>query len=84
MVHKRRPRIQSRRLLESNNGLKQASRFWNIKFDEKIKSYRFHQKFGEAYVYKLNKDKFVAFLVLYIDNILLMVDNVKLLTEIKN
>ena len=49
-----------------------------------IKSYGFHQSIDEARVYKLNIDKSVIFLVLYVDNILLMGDNVKLLTEIKN
>ena len=64
--------------------MKQASRSWNIKFDETIKLYGFHQCLDEACVYKLNRDKSVIFLVLYVDNILLMGDNVKLLTEIKN
>ena len=72
------------RLLKSIYGLKQASRSWNIKFDEIIKSYGFHQSLDEACVHKLNRDKSVIFLVLYIDDILLIGDNVKLLTEIKN
>ena len=63
---------------------KQASRSWNIKFDETTKSYGFHQSLEEAYFYKLNKNKSVVFLVLYIDDILLIGDDVKLLTEIKD
>ena len=64
--------------------MKEASRSLNIKFDEMIKSYRFHQSLDEAYVYKLNRDKSVIFIVLYVNDILLMGDNVKLLTKIKN
>ena len=38
----------------------------------------------EACVYKIIKEKHVVFLVLYVDDILLMGDNVKLLTEVKD
>ena len=72
------------RLLKSICWLKKASRSWNIKFDEMIKSYSFHQSLDEACVYKLNREKSVVFLVLYVNDILLMGNNVKLLTEIKN
>ena len=72
------------RLLKYLCGLKQTSRSWNIKFDETIKSYGFHESLDEACVYKLNRDKSVIFFFLYVDDILLMGDNVKLLTEIKN
>ena len=72
------------RLLKSIYGLKQASRSWNIRFDETIKSFGFHQSVDEACVYKLIKEKHVVFLVLYVDDILLMGDNVKLLTEVKD
>ncbi|TYK02506.1 gag/pol protein [Cucumis melo var. makuwa] len=52
-------------------GLKQASRSWNIRFDTAIKSYDFDQNVDEPCVYKkINKGK-VAFLVLYVDDILL-------------
>ena len=72
------------RLLKSIYRLKPTSRCWNIKFDETIKSYGFHQSLDKAYVYKLNRDKSIIFLVLYVDDILLMGDNMKLLIEIKN
>ena len=38
------------RLLKSIYGLKQASRSWNIRFDETIKSFGFHQSVDEACV----------------------------------
>ena len=62
----------------------QASRSWNIKFDETIKSYSFHQSVDEACIYKLNRNNSMIYLVLYVDDILLMGSNVELLTEIKD
>ena len=49
-----------------------------------IKSFGFYQSVDVACVYKLRKEKYVVFLVLYVDDILLMGDNVKLLTEVKD
>ena len=72
------------RLLKSIYGLKQASRSWNVRFDETIKSFGFHKSIDEACVYKLKREKSAVFLVLFIDDILLMGDNIKLLTEINN
>ena len=60
------------KLRKSIYGLKQASRSWNLKFDETIKTYGFHQCVDEACVYKLSKDHIVVFLVLYVDEILLI------------
>ena len=40
------------KLQQSNNGLVQASRSWNIRFDELIKAYGFIQTFGKACIYK--------------------------------
>ena len=40
------------KLQRSINGLVQASRSWNIRFDELIKAYGFIQTCGEACIYK--------------------------------
>ena len=40
------------KLQRSINGLVQASRSWNIRFDELIKAYCFIQTFGKACIYK--------------------------------
>ena len=58
------------KLLKSIYGLKQASRSWNLRFNEIIKSYGFEQSPDEACVYKLVKDQAVIFLILYVDDIL--------------
>ena len=72
------------KLLKSIYGLKQASRSWNLRFDEPIKTYGFKQNIDEPCVYKLIKEKTVVFLVLYIDDILLIVNNVAKLSNVKN
>ena len=72
------------KLNQSIYGLKQASRSWNIRFDTSIKSYSFDQNVDEPCVYKkINKGK-VAFLVLYMDDILLISNDIEYLTDIKN
>ena len=59
------------KLQRSIYGLVQASRSWNIRFDEMIKAFGFTQTYGEACVYKKVSGSSVAFLILYVDDILL-------------
>ena len=72
------------RLNISIYGLKQASRSWNMRFDTAVKSYGFEQNVDEPCVYKRIINSTVAFLVLYVDDILLIGNNVGYLTGIKN
>ena len=53
------------KLQRSIYGLKQASRSWNIRFDNVIKTYGFEKNVDEPCVYKRIIDKKVVFLVLY-------------------
>ena len=71
------------RLLKSIYGLKQASRSWNLRFNETIKSYGFEQSPDTTCVYKIVKDQGVVFLILYVDDILLIGNNVELLSNVK-
>ncbi|KAK0594609.1 hypothetical protein LWI29_023351 [Acer saccharum] len=64
-------------------GLKQASRSWNIRFDDVITTYGFEQNVDELCVYKRIIDKKVVFLVLYVDDILLIGNDVGVLSEVK-
>src|SRR3989337_138526 len=57
------------KLQQSIYGLVQASRSWNIRFDEVMKAYGFIQTYGEACIYKKVSGSFVAFLILYADEI---------------
>ena len=71
------------KLLKSIYGIKQASRSWNIRFDQAVKTYGFEQNVDEPCVYKHFKDEKVAFLVLYVDDILLIRNDIGVLTSIK-
>ena len=60
-------------------GLKQASRSWNIRFDETIKEFSFSQNLDEPCVYKKTSGSAVIFLVLCVDDILLIGNDVSVL-----
>ena len=70
------------KLKRSIYGLKQASRSWNIRFDQAIKSFGFEQNLDEPFVYKRHQDKVVMFLVLYVDDILHFGNDVGVMSSI--
>ena len=61
----------------------QVSRSWNKRFDSVIKAYGFIQTFGEACIYKKVSGSFVVFLILYVDDILLIGNDIEFLDGIK-
>ncbi|KZV56006.1 hypothetical protein F511_12705 [Dorcoceras hygrometricum] len=63
--------------------LKQASRSWNLRFDETIKEFDFIKNPDEPYVYKKVVKNAVTFLVLYVDDILLIGNDVGMLQSTK-
>ena len=71
------------KLLRSIYGLKQASRRWNIHFDETVKEFGFIQNEDELCVYKKVSGSHVAFLVLYVDDILLIGNDIPSLQAVK-
>ena len=71
------------KLQRSIYGLVQASRSWNIRFDKVIKAYGFIQTFGEACIYKKVSESSVAFLIVYVDDILLIGNDIEFLDSIK-
>ncbi|KAK1668552.1 hypothetical protein QYE76_056711 [Lolium multiflorum] len=68
------------KLQRSIYGLKQASRSWNRRFDKVIKDFGFIQCHGEACIYKKVSGSSVAFLILYVDDILLIGNDIELLS----
>ena len=64
-------------------GLKQASRSWNQKFDQAIKTFGFEQNVDEPCVYKRIQEKKVVFLILYVDDILIIGNDVTALSSVK-
>lgn len=56
-------------------GLVQAFGSWNLRFDEVIKAFGFIQVYGEACIYKKVSGSSIVFLILYVDDILLIGHN---------
>ena len=61
----------------------QASQSWNKLFDSVIKAYGYIQTFGEVCIYKIVSGSSEAFLILYVDDILLIGNDIKFLESIK-
>ena len=71
------------KLKKSIYDLRQASRAWNNCFDNSIKTFDFDQCENESCIYKnWDKDR-VTFFILYVDDILLIGNNVSMLNSIK-
>ena len=70
-------------LQRSIYGLKQASRAWNIRFDQAITLYGFEKSPDEPCVYKRIQGTKVVFLVLYIDDILLIGNDIEVFSSVK-
>ena len=71
------------KLERSIYGLKQASRTWNIRFDQAITLYGFEKSPDEPCVYKRIQGTKVVFLVLYGDDILLIENDIEVLSSVK-
>nr|GEU92521.1 hypothetical protein [Tanacetum cinerariifolium] len=64
-------------------GLKQASRSWNKRFNEEIKKFVFAQNVDEPCVYQKDSGSNVTFLILYVDEIIIMGNNISSLQSVK-
>ena len=60
------------KLQRSIYGLKQASRSWNLRFHEAVKEFGFMKNEDEPCVYKKVSGSAIVFIVLYVDDILLI------------
>jgi hypothetical protein len=72
------------KLQKSMYGLKQASRSWNLHFDEVVKGLGFIKNVEEPCVYKMVSGSIVVFMVLYVDDILLIKNNIPMMEVIKS
>ena len=70
------------KLKKSIYGLKQASRSWNIRFDVTVKEFGFIKNMDEPYMYKKINGSTVVFLVLYVDDILLIRNDISMLQSV--
>ena len=71
------------KLKKSIYGLKQASRSWNMRFDEAVKEFSYLKNPEEPCVYKKVSESAIVFLVLYVDDILLIGNNIPTLESTK-
>ncbi len=71
------------KLKKSIYGLKQASKSQNKCFDEAVKTFNFIQNIDELCVYKKTSGSMITFLVLYVDDILLIGNDLGMLTSVK-
>ncbi|GKA70959.1 retrotransposon protein, putative, ty1-copia subclass [Tanacetum coccineum] len=65
-------------------GLKQALRQWNKRFNDEIKKFGFTQNCDEPCVYLKASKSNVTFLILYVDDILIMGNNIPMLQDVKS
>ncbi|GJX26151.1 retrotransposon protein, putative, ty1-copia subclass [Tanacetum coccineum] len=72
------------KLQRSIYGLKQASRSWNKRFDEEIKRFGFDQNLNEPCVYQKASGSNVTFLILYVDDIIIMENHIPSLQSVKD
>ncbi|GJU74466.1 retrotransposon protein, putative, ty1-copia subclass [Tanacetum coccineum] len=61
-----------------------SSRQWNKRFDDEIKKFGFTQNPDEPCVYLKASGSYVAILILYVDDILLMGNNISMLQDVKS
>ncbi|KAK8672106.1 hypothetical protein V6N13_110480 [Hibiscus sabdariffa] len=71
------------KLQRSIYGLKQASRSWNLRFNEAIQEFGFIRNEDEPCVYKKFSESIVSFLILYVDDILIIGNDIPTLQSIK-
>nr|GEW71987.1 hypothetical protein [Tanacetum cinerariifolium] len=72
------------KLQRSIYGLKQASRSWNKRFNEEIKRFGFAQNLNEPCVYQKASRSNVTFLILYVDDIIIMANQILSLQSVKD
>jgi hypothetical protein len=72
------------KLQKSIYGFKQVSQSWNLHFDEMVKGSGFIKNVEEPYVYKKINGSTIVFLVLYVDNILLIENDIPMMEVVKS
>nr|GEV54914.1 retrotransposon protein, putative, Ty1-copia subclass [Tanacetum cinerariifolium] len=65
-------------------GLKQASRQWNKQFDDEIKKFDCDQNLDEPCVHLKASWSYIAILILYVDDVLLIGNNIPMLQDVRS
>ena len=71
------------KLKRSIYGLRQASRSWNIHFDEVVTGFGFIKSEEDSCLYKKLSGSSIVFLILYVDDILLIGNDISMLNSAK-
>ncbi|KAK8636397.1 hypothetical protein V6N13_124143 [Hibiscus sabdariffa] len=71
------------KLQRSIYGLKQASRSWNLRFNDAIKEFGLIRNEDEPCVYKKFSGSIVSFLILYVDDIVIIGNDIPTLQSVK-
>ncbi|KAK4382227.1 Retrovirus-related Pol polyprotein from transposon TNT 1-94 [Sesamum angolense] len=82
-IHGSRRRVEGLPSPKIHLWLKASSRSWNIRFDEVIRGYNFVKNDFDPCVYKKVSGSSVVFVVLYVDDILLIGNDIKMLGDTK-
>ncbi|GJZ74068.1 retrotransposon protein, putative, ty1-copia subclass [Tanacetum coccineum] len=72
------------KLQRSINGLKKASRSWNKRFDKETKKFGFDQNLDELCVYQKASGSNVTFLILYVNDIIIMGNHIPSLQSVND
>jgi hypothetical protein len=72
------------KLQKSICGLNQASQSWNLHFDEVVKGFGFVKNVEEPCVWKKVSGSALLFLVLYVDDILLIGNDIPMMEVVKS
>jgi hypothetical protein len=72
------------KLQKSIYGLKQASLSWNMYFDEVVKGFGLVKNVEEPCIYKKVSGSAVIFLILYVDDILLIENDISMMEVVKS
>ena len=70
------------KLQRSIYGLKKASRSWNLRCDESVKGFGFVKNEDEPCLYKKISGSTIVFFVLYVDDILLIENDIPTLQNV--
>ncbi|GJU87508.1 retrotransposon protein, putative, ty1-copia subclass [Tanacetum coccineum] len=65
-------------------GLRQASRSWNKRFDEEIKKFGYTQNLDEPCLYQKASGSNITFLILYVDDIIIMGNHILMIQDVKS
>lgn len=71
------------RLKKSLYGLRQAPRSWNAKLNKKLNNVKFRQSNYDKCLYILKQDNFTAYLLVYVNDLIIAGDNPDLIEDIK-